>query len=227
MTLASAASRIAQVLITMRSAASIVARLGAAGREQPPGHLLRVAAVHLAAEGPDVEARQGARFGAELGQSGVVGLGGRARRARRRRRDLEHRQEASGRHGRAMLVANPVRRHLCRTTGELGEVSATGVSQAEMRALTMKSGTVARFVATGSSTRGDFGLYRWEMPADTGGATGHFHRTFSESFYVLDGNPSFFDGEAWTARRAGLLPVRAAAAGSTASATIRPRRRRS
>ena len=82
--------------------------------------------------------------------------------------------------------------------GELGEVSATGVSQAEMRALTMKSGTVARFVATGSATRGDFGLYRWEMPANTGGATGHFHRTFSESFYVLDGSPSFFDGETWT-----------------------------
>jgi quercetin dioxygenase-like cupin family protein len=83
-------------------------------------------------------------------------------------------------------------------TRELGEVSASGLSQSEMRALTMKSGTVARFVATGSFTRGDFGLYRWEMPASTGGATGHFHRTFSESFYVLGGNPSFFDGETWT-----------------------------
>ena len=82
--------------------------------------------------------------------------------------------------------------------GEIGQVSATGVSHAEMRTLTMKSGTVARFVATGSSTRADFGLYRWEMPANTGGATGHFHRTFSESFYVLDGKPSFFDGETWT-----------------------------
>jgi len=83
-------------------------------------------------------------------------------------------------------------------TRDLGEISATGVSQAEMRTLTMKSGTVARFVATGSSTHGDFGLYRWEMPASTGGATGHFHRTFSESFYVIEGRPSFFDGETWT-----------------------------
>ena len=81
--------------------------------------------------------------------------------------------------------------------GDSGEVSATGATQADMRALTMKSGTIARFVATGSSTRGDFGLYRWEMPADTGGATGHFHRTFSESFYVLDGKPSFFNGKSW------------------------------
>lgn len=83
-------------------------------------------------------------------------------------------------------------------TRDLGEISAAGVSQAEMRTLTMKSGTVARFIATGSSTCGDFGLYRWEMPASTGGATGHFHRTFSESFYVLDGHPSFFDGATWT-----------------------------
>jgi quercetin dioxygenase-like cupin family protein len=89
--------------------------------------------------------------------------------------------------------------------GDLGEISATGVSQADMRTLTMKSGTVARFVATGSSTRDDFGLYRWEMPASTGGATGHFHRTFSESFYVLDGNPSFFDGENWTQAEPGFF----------------------
>ena len=82
--------------------------------------------------------------------------------------------------------------------GEAGEVSATGVSQADMRALTMKSGTVARFVATGTFTCGDFGLYRWEMPANTSGATGHFHRTFSESFYVLEGRPSFFDGSTWS-----------------------------
>lgn len=81
--------------------------------------------------------------------------------------------------------------------GELGEVSATALSQTEMRTLNMKSGTVARFVATGSSTRGDFGLYRWEMPPNTGGAAGHFHRTFSESFYVIDGAPSFFDGATW------------------------------
>jgi len=90
-------------------------------------------------------------------------------------------------------------------SGELGEVSASGVSQAEMRTLTMKSGTMARFVATGTATRGDFGLYRLEMPAATGGASGHFHGTFSESFYVLEGNPSFFDGETWTQAEPGFF----------------------
>ena len=89
--------------------------------------------------------------------------------------------------------------------GESGEVSAIAVPMAEMRILTMKSGTVAHFVATGTLTRGEFGLYRWEMPANTGGATGHFHRTFSESFYVLDGSPSFFNGEAWAQGEPGFF----------------------
>jgi mannose-6-phosphate isomerase-like protein (cupin superfamily) len=89
--------------------------------------------------------------------------------------------------------------------GDSGEISASAVSMRDMRTLTMKSGTVARFVATGSSTHGEFGLYRWEMPANTGGATGHFHRTFSESFYVLEGSPSFFDGQSWTQAEPGFF----------------------
>ena len=36
------------------------------------------------------------------------------------------------------------------------------------------------------------------MPPKAGGAGGHFHRTFSEAFYVLDGAPSFWNGETWT-----------------------------
>jgi mannose-6-phosphate isomerase-like protein (cupin superfamily) len=81
--------------------------------------------------------------------------------------------------------------------GETGEVSAIAVPMHEMRSLTMRSGTVARFAATGTVTNGEYGLYRWEMPANASGAGGHFHRTFSEAFYVLDGNPSFFNGKDW------------------------------
>ncbi len=69
-------------------------RLGAAGGEQPPGHLLRVAPVHLAAERPDVEARQGARFGPEF-LDRRVDAKGLARGTRRRWRDLEHRERAT------------------------------------------------------------------------------------------------------------------------------------
>ena len=83
-------------------------RLGAPGREQPAGHLLRVAAVHLAAERPDVEPGQGARFGPELTEPLVRGIGRRPPGGGRRRGDLEHRQQASGRHGRAMLPPCPL-----------------------------------------------------------------------------------------------------------------------
>jgi len=59
--------------------------------------------------------------------------------------------------------------------------------------------TVARFVAPGTQTEGRFGLYRWEMAGNSpGGARGHFHRTFSESFYVLDGTVELYNGEKWT-----------------------------
>ena len=82
--------------------------------------------------------------------------------------------------------------------GDSGETSAVAVPQETMRALTYKSGTVSRFIATGALTEGRYGLYRWEMPANAGGASAHFHRTYSEAFYVLDGEPSFFDGTSWT-----------------------------
>jgi len=59
-----------------------------------------------------------------------------------------------------------------------------------------------RFAAPGSVTAGQYGLFNWEMQPHAGGPSAHFHRTFSESFYVLDGMIRFFSGEAtpkeWT-----------------------------
>jgi hypothetical protein len=69
--------------------------------------------------------------------------------------------------------------------GESGETSAVlreGLPPLEMNPAT---GTKATFVAPGSVTRGEFGLFRWDMPASSGGAGSHFHRGFSESFYVM------------------------------------------
>jgi len=87
--------------------------------------------------------------------------------------------------------------------GDGGETSAIAVPMETVRSLEFKSGTIARLVAPGALTAGRYGLFRWDMPAKAGGAGAHFHRTFSESFYVIDGEVGLFDGRAWTTGKAG------------------------
>jgi len=55
---------------------------------------------------------------------------------------------------------------------------------------------VGAIVATGAVTLGDYGMFRGLMTAGPEIAA-HFHRTFSESFYLLDGHVQVFDGERW------------------------------
>ena len=64
--------------------------------------------------------------------------------------------------------------------------------------LDLGGGSRASYLATGETTRGQFGLYRWDMGAGPGGPATHFHRTISESFFVLDGVVELYDGSAWT-----------------------------
>ncbi len=62
------------------------------------------------------------------------------------------------------------------------------------------------YLATGASTGGAFGLYRWDLAAlPRAGSTpsGHFHRTMTESFYILDGTVSLYNGDTWTDAKAG------------------------
>ena len=88
-------------------------------------------------------------------------------------------------------------------SGETGELSASAFPSDSLRRVTMTSGTVGSFVATGDVTQGRYGLYRWDMPANAGGAGAHFHRSFSEAFYVVAGNPTVYDGREWGARGPG------------------------
>ena len=60
-----------------------------------------------------------------------------------------------------------------------------------------RPGGAASYLATGASTRGRFGLYRWDMGPEPAGANAHFHRTISESFFVLSGVVKLFDGTNW------------------------------
>jgi quercetin dioxygenase-like cupin family protein len=88
-------------------------------------------------------------------------------------------------------------------TGEPGLATARYRSTDTEPELRYRSGGAVRYLATGESTNGQFGLYRWEMAAGQSGPDAHFHRTISESFYVLDGTIRLFDGRDWIDGRAG------------------------
>ena len=81
--------------------------------------------------------------------------------------------------------------------GEHGEVSATYRPASAAPDLTYASGGTAHYLATGASTDGLFGLYRWNMAAAPSGPGPHFHRSMAESFFVLTGVIRIYDGEKW------------------------------
>ena len=83
-----------------------------------------------------------------------------------------------------------------------GDVRALLRRPGDVEALRLRS-TLARFVAPGSLTGGRFGLFQWDMAARAGGASPHFHRTFSESFYLLSGSVELYDGARWIAAQDG------------------------
>jgi mannose-6-phosphate isomerase-like protein (cupin superfamily) len=69
--------------------------------------------------------------------------------------------------------------------------------------LLIGSNTTVRYLATGASTHGQFGLYRWEAKPRTPGPNAHFHKTMSESFFILSGTIRLFNGERWIDATAG------------------------
>jgi mannose-6-phosphate isomerase-like protein (cupin superfamily) len=87
--------------------------------------------------------------------------------------------------------------------GEGGELSAVLRRVDTPADLHIAPGSSASYLATGATTDGQFGLYRWDMGPEAGGPGPHFHRTISESFYVLSGTVEVFDGTEWTDAREG------------------------
>jgi len=80
---------------------------------------------------------------------------------------------------------------------DAGEISAEFRARDDVDSLTFRtSGTHVRFVAPGSATREQFGLFEWNMQPRTGGADANFHRTFSvptggvHGFRALSDQPS-------------------------------------
>ena len=80
---------------------------------------------------------------------------------------------------------------------DVGEVSARYRPGGEVPSVTYPSGTHVVFTAPGSATNGQYGLFEWNMTGTRGGADPHFHKTFSESFYVVEGTVRLFNGETW------------------------------
>ena len=83
--------------------------------------------------------------------------------------------------------------------GETGEPSGTFRRADAPPDLTYEatSGVRTHYLATGAMTGGQFGLYRWDMGATPSGPGPHFHRTMTESFFVLSGTVRLYNGTRW------------------------------
>jgi len=84
-----------------------------------------------------------------------------------------------------------------RYLGDGGQRSATFRSAEHEPEVRDPRGGTASYLATHASTGGLFGLYRWDMAARPSGPGPHFHRTMTESFFVLSGTIRLYDGLAW------------------------------
>lgn len=89
-----------------------------------------------------------------------------------------------------------------RYTGDGGEISAR-LRRVDSAPDLVTPAVSYHYLATTASTDGEFGLYRIDMSATPSGPTTHFHRTISESFFILSGTVRLFDGAAWIDARAG------------------------
>jgi mannose-6-phosphate isomerase-like protein (cupin superfamily) len=84
-----------------------------------------------------------------------------------------------------------------RYLGDEGEISTTYRTAGHAPELTYQSGNVVHYLATGATTNGQFGLYRWDMGPKPSGPDAHFHRSISESFFILSGTVRIYDGARW------------------------------
>jgi|SRR5688572_9439376 len=83
-----------------------------------------------------------------------------------------------------------------RYLGESGTTSAT-VRPATVEPDIDGRTSATSYLVTGAGTDGKFGLYRWDFKGPPSGPDPHFHRSISESFFVLSGTVRLFDGKRW------------------------------
>ncbi|NRQ35042.1 cupin domain-containing protein [Nonomuraea sp. NN258] len=86
--------------------------------------------------------------------------------------------------------------------GDTGEINAT-FRPATADPDLVSRGTTYHYLSTTVSTGGEYGLYRVDMGPDFGGPSTHFHKSMSESFFILSGTMRLFDGRRWIDATAG------------------------
>ncbi|MFE3217803.1 cupin domain-containing protein [Streptomyces antimycoticus] len=86
--------------------------------------------------------------------------------------------------------------------GDRGEVNAAFRPAGTSPDLSSPGGST-HYLATSESTGGEFGLYKVEMGPRSGGPRTHFHKSISESFYILSGKLELYNGEKWITGREG------------------------
>jgi mannose-6-phosphate isomerase-like protein (cupin superfamily) len=87
--------------------------------------------------------------------------------------------------------------------GDTGQVNARLRRNDAEPTLVSPTGGSTDYLATGADTNGEFGLYRWNFGPGRSGPDPHFHRTISESFYILSGVVSLYDGTRWVDAHSG------------------------
>ena len=96
-------------------------------------------------------------------------------------------------------MSYPPQRYL----GDKGEISANFRPVDTRPEIDSPSGNRTHYLATSARTNGEFGLYRVDMAPRNPGPTTHFHKTISESFFILSGTVELFDGVRWVKAREG------------------------
>lgn len=81
--------------------------------------------------------------------------------------------------------------------GGTGEVSAVVRPADAPPDLVYPNGNEVHHLSSGAGTGGLFGLYRWNFSAARSGPDPHFHRTITESFFILSGVVTIHDGTGW------------------------------
>lgn len=84
-----------------------------------------------------------------------------------------------------------------------GEVTARFRPSSTPADLGASAANPLHYLATGAQTAGQFGLYRSDFAPHANGPGPHFHKTITESFYVLSGTMSLYDGTQWVDATAG------------------------